>query len=564
MKKSNSLNLQKNSFAFLPLGGANEIGMNLNMYHHEGKWIIIDCGVGFADEEIPGVTLLTPKIDFIIQNKDKICGLVITHIHEDHIGAIAYLWNYIKCPVYCTPLARSFLEFKLKDRGYNPDRDVKITELTSSNRIFHVGPFQLEALGITHSVPEMLGLKIETPFGPIFHTGDWKFDDKPVVGQATNYKTLKEFGKNGIYAIVCDSTNVFNAGSSGSEGDLEKNLINIVKKQENRVVITTFASNLARLHTIAAVAAKTKRKLVVAGFSLWRIISIARKNGYLLDDIHDFYEAEDANSLDRKDVIILCTGCQGEPTSALSKMAVGEHKVRIQSGDTVIFSSKIIPGNDKKIFGIFNKLTDKDINIITERAHHVHVSGHPNRDELKKMYSLLNPRFSIPVHGEQYHIAEHAELARSFGVEEAYRVKNGDVLEFFSDGIKKVGTVTHGRMCIDGTILRDSTSLVIEQRRKISDSGAVFVNVILSSNENFVFAPVFEMPGFLDQNEDLDLYKQLETLARAEIADIIENYNQSVKSKEAEVKYKIENRLSKIFMKYTGKSPLIKAFVKII
>jgi ribonuclease J len=561
--KNFSIKQHRDDFLFLPLGGSNEIGMNFNLYHKDGKWLIIDCGIGFADEDIPGIDITTPKIDFIFKHKPDICGLIITHIHEDHIGGVGYLWEFLRCPIYVSRIGREFLLHKLRERGINPE-DVKIHEFEeSANKEINIGPFTVEMIGITHSVPEMAAVKIRTPFGHIFHTGDWKLDKNPVVGAESNLRRIKEIGAEGVYAMVCDSTNVFSEGWSGSEGDLNKSLTKIIKEQKGRVLITTFASNIARLETIASVAKKLGRHVVISGFSLARIVDISKRCGYLQE--YDFLDAREARGFNKDKLLILCTGCQGEHNAALTKIASGNHNyIELEEDDTVIFSSKIIPGNDKRIYSVFNKLILKNINIITERGNEVHVSGHPNRDELRKMYSLVKPRFSVPTHGEQYHIFEHASFAKELGVEESYRIKNGDVMAFRKNGIEKVGVVSHGKMCVDGLLLRDSESVVLKDRVLLANGGAIFVNIVVNSAGNLVFAPEIETPGFLDEFEDKEIHKDFEIMVRKDIKAILEGFERKEKGVDADVKYKISRAVGSIAHKLTTKEPLIKVQFKII
>jgi ribonuclease J len=561
--KNFSIKQHRDDFLFLPLGGSNEIGMNFNLYHKDGKWLIIDCGIGFADEDIPGIDITTPKIDFIFKHKPDICGLIITHIHEDHIGGVGYLWEFLRCPIYVTKIGKEFLIHKLRERGVNPE-DVKIHEFEeNANKEINIGPFTVEMVGITHSVPEMTAVKIRTPHGHIFHTGDWKLDKNPVVGAESNLKRIKEIGNEGVYAMVCDSTNVFSEGWSGSEGDLNKSLTKIIKEQKGRVLITTFASNIARLETIASVAKKLGRHVVISGFSLARITDIAKRCGYLKD--YDFLDAREARGFNKDKLLILCTGCQGEHNASLTKIASGKHNyIELEEDDTVIFSSKIIPGNDKRIYSVFNKLILKNVNIITERGYEVHVSGHPNRDELRKMYSLVKPRFAVPTHGEQYHIFEHASFAKELGVEDSYRIKNGDVMAFRKNGIEKVGVVAHGKMCVDGLLLRDSESAVLKERVALSNGGAVFVNVVINSSGNLVFSPTIETPGFLDEFEDKEIYKDFETMVRKDIKAILEGFERKDKSTEADAKYKITKSIGSVAHKLTTKEPVIKVQFKVI
>lgn len=558
--KSFNIKNFKEDFLFLPLGGSNEIGMNFNFYHKDGKWLIIDCGIGFADEELPGIDIITPKIDFLTKYRPEICGIIITHIHEDHIGGIGYLWDFIRCPIYVSRIGKEFLLHKLRERGIKME-DVKIHEFEENmNKNVQIGPFTVEMIGLTHSVPEMAAVKIQTPYGHVFHTGDWKLDKQPVVGNTSNLKRIKEIGAEGVYTMVCDSTNVFSEGWSGSEGDLQKSLYKIVKDQPGRIVITTFASNIARLETIAAVAKKAGRHVVIVGFSLSRIIPIAHKCGYL--EGYEFYEQRDAKGFNKDKILILCTGCQGEHNAALTRIANGVHPyIELEENDTVIFSSKIIPGNDKKIYSVFNKLILKNVNIITERGNEVHVSGHPNRDELKKMYSLVRPRFAVPVHGEQYHIYEHARFAKEHGgVENSYRVKNGDIMAFRKNGIEKIGVAPHGKMCVDGLLLRDSDSIVLKEREILLNSGFVYVSIILNAEWNFVSYPIVDTPGFLNEVEDREIYQEFIESINSLISRIILRF----KGQSSDTINAIKKEIIDIARKITSKEPYIRINFQII
>jgi ribonuclease J len=561
--KNFSIKQHREDFLFLPLGGSNEIGMNFNLYHKDGKWLVIDCGIGFADENIPGIDITTPKIDFLVKHKPDICGLIITHIHEDHIGGVGYLWEFLRCPIYVSKIGKEFVSHKLRERGINPE-ELKIYEFEeNANKEINIGPFSVEMIGITHSVPEMSAVKIRTPFGHVFHTGDWKLDKNPVVGPESNLKRIKEIGNEGVYAMVCDSTNIFSEGWSGSEGDLQKSLTKLIKDQKGRVLITTFASNIARLETIASVAKKLGRNIVISGFSLSRIVDISKRCGYLQE--YDFLDAREARGFNKDKLLILCTGCQGETNASLTKIANGTHNyIELEEDDTVIFSSKIIPGNDKRIYSVFNKLILKNVNIITERGNEVHVSGHPNREELKKMYSLVKPRFAVPTHGEQYHIFEHANFAKELGVEQSYRIKNGDVMAFRKEGIVKVGAVENGKMCVDGLLLRDSESAVLKERVILANSGIVIATIIINSAGNLVFAPTFETPGFLEEDEDKEIFNEFLTLARKDIKAILEGFEKKDKATEADARHKITKAISSIALKLQGKEPFVSVHFRII
>lgn len=484
---------------FVPLGGADEIGMNLNLYQYKGKWLIIDLGIGFADASYPGVDILVPNIKFLEQHKEDIVGLVLTHAHEDHIGAVQYLWQEIQCPIYTTAFTAAVLKAKLREM-WGKD-NIPITEIKPDTH-FKVGPFEIEPIGLAHSVPEMHAMVISTDSGKIFHTGDWKLDHDPIIGAPGDEAKLSKLGKEGVLAIVCDSTNIFNEGYSGSEGDLMKSLVDIIaglKKQ--LVVVTTFASNIARLHSIASAAQKSGRKVALIGRSLHRIYDAAKSTGYL-EDLDPFIKEYEIKKYKRSEVLIICTGCQGEEMAAATKFATDTHRdVRMQKGDVIIFSSKIIPGNEKKIFALFNKFVKKGIEIMTERDHFVHVSGHPSRDEVKKIYELLKPRISIPVHGEPAHIHEHAKFARTFGVQ-AVEPHNGVVIRIGEEGAEKIGQVPSGYLAIDGYFILESDSIILSARRKMQ-KGIVSVTLITNQDDVFLKASL-DCAGCMDHKEDQD------------------------------------------------------------
>jgi ribonuclease J len=546
-----------NEICFLPLGGANEIGMNLNLYYYKGEWLMIDCGVGFADDTVyPGITLLLPKIDFLIKNNIKITAMIITHIHEDHIGGVVHLWNKLNCPVWATPIASSFLIEKFSDAPYKERPKINVV---ADSFPFDIGPFKLEFLGLTHSVPEMKAVILHTHLGPIVHTGDWKFDDKPVVGDTSDYKRLKELGKSGVYAVVCDSTNVFSEGWSGSEGELEDSIYKVIKNHKERVLISTFASNIARLQTISNLAKRTGRKLIVAGRSIVRMVDVARKNGYLFDTV-DFYDQREAISTPRDKTLILCTGCQGEENAALTKIANREHAhVNLDTGDLVVFSSKIIPGNEKSIHHTFNQLANMDVDIVTEKMAKVHVSGHPYRGELKKMYAFLKPKIAIPVHGESAHLREHCKFAmEECGVEQGVRVKNGAFIVFQPEKAFRLGDVESGYLAIDGKLYRDGDSPIFTERRSMGNCGQVTYLVAINAQGRLVFQPELYTEGFLNKHTDKQLLKDMTTKIYNETVNILNN-SSATKDKIAEI-------LTKTIIKYcidlTDKRPFVNVIFK--
>lgn len=467
--------------AFVALGGAGEIGMNLNLYGYgrppEGhQWLMVDLGVTFGDGSIPGVDVITPDPAFIVQRRDRLLGLVLTHAHEDHLGAVPYLWQRLGCPIWATPFTVSILTRKLREAGL--DGQVPIHTVPLGGRVT-IGPFDIELVTVTHSIPEPNALAIRTPLGTIVHTGDWKFDPTPVVGPPSDEEALRKLGDEGVLAIVCDSTNVFTPGVSGSEADLEKTLTDLIGESEGRVAVACFASNVARLETIAKAAAAVGRDVVLAGRSLRRMDEAARENGYLAGT-RAFLDEDAAGWLPRERTVIICTGSQGEPRAALSRIAAGDHpRVELEDGDTVIFSSRVIPGNEIAIGKLQNDLVRRGIEIITWRDHHVHVSGHPARDELMKMYQLVRPRIAVPVHGELRHMLEHADLAEDCQVRQTVVAENGGMIRLAPGRAEIIGQVPVGRLAVDGNRIVPIDGALVRDRNRAIYHGSAVVTVVL-------------------------------------------------------------------------------------
>ena len=494
---------------FVPLGGVGQIGMNVNLYHFKGKWIIIDFGAGFADDNMPGIDMIVADISFIRKNRKNLLGIVLTHAHEDHIGGIQYLWSDLQCPIYATKFTATLLQAKLNEYQLK----APITEIDITTEL-KLGPFNLEFINLTHSIPEMNAIALHTEKGVIVHTGDWKLDDNPVIGPVSNTQRLKELGDKGVLALVCDSTNIFTKNKSGSEGDLEESLFNIIKTCNQKVAISLFASNIARINTIAQIAAKLDRKIAILGKSLIRMINAAQDSGYL-QDISEFIDINQANKLPRNQVLLLCTGCQGESLAATAKLANNSHSLtKLEHGDTIIFSSKIIPGNEKRIYNVFNKFVNMGINVITEFMEHVHVSGHPSRNEVRTMYSLVRPKLSIPVHGEYIHMHEHAKIAQQCNVEKAIIVHPGDVIDI-TEG-KKVNSVKSGYFGVDGNFLHHPQGNVICMRKRMRDSGIIIVTLILNRRKELLKEPRIFAPGVLDYSDSQPIIKKITTKISSE------------------------------------------------
>ena len=537
---------------FVPLGGSNEVGMNLNLYHYQGKWLMVDCGIGFAGEYLPGVEVMVPDISFIAERKADLLGLVITHAHEDHLGAVPYLWRELDCPIYATPFTAAFLKNKINDMG--PGKKPVITEIDVGGRA-QLGPFAIELVELTHSIPEMQAVAITTPKGVVMHTGDWKFDETPLIGPASNYEMLKKYGDGKVLAMVCDSTNVFVEGESGSEGEVRKHLTEAILECKNRVVVTTFASNLARVATIIEAAQTAGRHVCLAGRSLLRVVEAAKEVGYLKSDV-EFVSDREVMNLPKGDVLILCTGCQGESRAALTRIARGDHpSIRLNPGDTVIFSSRKIPGNEQRINWINNKLIEKKIEVITEKDYFIHVSGHPAREEMKRMYAMVRPKIAVPTHGETRHLHEHAKLAKSLGVPETVEAFNGCIVWLEPGEASVIGTVQSGYIGIDGTSLIPTDGEVIRTRRKLRDDGAVFVTLVLGKNGGLMHPVILSAPGLLDLKEDDELLEECETY----ISDSVEKLKP--RTGDEQVKEAARMAVRKFFKREIDKKPVIEVQV---
>ncbi len=533
---------------FVPLGGSNEIGMNLNLYTYKGKWIMLDCGIGFAGEYLPGVEIVVPDVSFVAEIKKDLLGLILTHAHEDHLGAVPYIWNEFECPIYATPFTGAFLKHKLGEMG--PGKKPKITTIQPGGAV-ELGPFALELVDLTHSIPEMQAVAITTDKGVIMHTGDWKFDAEPLVGPVSNYDALKKFGDGKVLAMVCDSTNVFEEGESGSEGDVRKNLVKLIAECPERVVVTTFASNLARVLTIVHAAHEAGRVVGLAGRSLWRIVETAKECGYIPEGMEFIAETE-IMDVARRDIVIICTGGQGEPRAALPRIAKGEHpNVKLAPGDIVIFSSRKIPGNETKINFMLNKLVERKIEIITERKYHIHVSGHPARAELKRMYELVRPQIAVPTHGERRHIHEHAKLAKSLGVKETVEAYNGAVVWLESGEASVIGTVDSGYVAIDGTTLIPTDGEIMRARRRLRDDGIVIISFAIDKKNALASKISFSAPGVLDAKEDMELAESW----MAEVETVLEHAKP--KSTDDQLKEVVRGSLRKLIKNDLGKKPFV-------
>ena len=474
-----------NELIFCPLGGSGEIGMNMNLYGYGEKnnhqWIIIDIGVGFVDDSVPGIDLMVPDPDFILQRKDDLLGILLTHAHEDHIGAIALLWPSLECPIYATPFTATLIKEKFREKKINIGSHLKIIELNGNVKI---GPFDINYVTLTHSILEPNALQIKTPHGTLLHTGDWKCDTDPLIGKQMDEIKLKEIGKQGVLAMICDSTNIFTEGRSGSEKDVRESMLTVFENIKKKIIVTTFASNVARMETVFKCAEKVGRHLSLVGRSMHRIYNTARECGYL-QNIKPPLDPRDAKKIPRDKIVYLCTGSQGEPLGAMNRIVNQEHPdVYLDEGDTVIFSSRIIPGNEKKLFKIHNQLVKNNINVISEENAFIHVSGHPGRDEMRDMYEWIKPKISIPVHGEHRHMKEHYDFATSLGVPQPMLIENGDMIRIAPGEPKIIDKVHNGKLYVDGNRVIDDQSRFLKDRKNIAHNGLMDVTLIISKKGN--------------------------------------------------------------------------------
>ncbi len=489
---------KKTNFWFLPLGGAGEIGMNLNLFGHNKEWIIVDCGITFGDRL--GIDIIMPDPSAILDHAENIKALVLTHAHEDHIGAVPYLWPYLKCPVYATPFTAQILRQKLEEKSWG--KQVKIIEVPLSGRV-QIGSFDVEYITLTHSIPEPNALAIRTEHGCVLHTGDWKIDPQPLLGEATNKNRLKEIGKEGVLSLICDSTNVFDKGSTGSEGEVRDELEKVIAQIPNgRIAVCCFSSNVARVESIAYSAKKNGRKVALLGRSLEKMIRAATLSGYL-KGLPGFIPADQAMDMPRDKVLFICTGSQGEGRSALTRIAQRDHHiVSLDKDDTVIFSSRVIPGNERAIANMQNHLVHQGVRIITAHEEDVHVSGHPAQEDLKAMYSWVKPKSLIPVHGEARHMQAQAELGLANGIEQALVPSNGTLIELAGSKPEIIERVNSGRWGIDGKCLVSMQSPILKERQKISIQGVIFVSIPVDDICQIQGTPTISAHGLVEDGEE--------------------------------------------------------------
>ena len=508
----------EDAFDVIPLGGAGGFGMNLTLYGHAGKWLMVDLGMGFADDWTPGVDILVPNPIFIEERRSDLVALVLTHAHEDHLGAVAHLWPRLRCPVYATPFTATVLRSKLIEHGLQNEVPIHEVPLAGS---FSIGPFDLRFIDVTHSIPEPNVLTITTAAGTIVHTGDWKLDPGPVVGRLTDVAGLKSVGDAGVMAIVGDSTNSLTPGRSGSEADLQKSLIELFAHYTNRIAVACFSSNIARLESIAKAATLNGRQVAVVGRSLWRMIEAARATGYL-KDVPEFLSGREASSMPRGKVVYVCTGSQGEPRSALFRIAHSDHpEVSLDQGDTVIFSARPIPGNEVSISAVQNRLLKRGVGLVTAKDAFVHVSGHPARDELIEMYQWIRPDVAIAVHGEFRHQAEHARIAAECQVKHTVVPQNGTVIRLRrGEAPEIVGEVESGVLAVDGKRLLPLDSGVMRGRRRMIEEGTAVVSVVMDRKGRMMAPPQVSAVGLLSTTDDKNALSMVASRVEADLEEL--------------------------------------------
>jgi ribonuclease J len=532
---------------FLALGGAGEIGMNLNLYGHAGKWLMVDLGIAFGDDSMPGVEVIMPDPAFIEERRENLVGIVLTHAHEDHLGAVPDLWPRLKAPVYATPFAASVLRRKLIEAGLIDA--VPIKEIPLGGK-FRIAPFDLELITMTHSILEPNALAIRTRFGTVFHTGDWKIDPEPLLGELTDEARLKTIGEEGALAMVCDSTNVFVEGEAGSEATVRANLEKLVKPRKSRVAVTCFASNLARVESIAKAAVAAGRHPVLAGRALQRMVEAAQECGYLLD-FPPCVDERQAGYLPRDKALFICTGSQGEARATMAKLANNDHRdLVLEQGDTAIFSSRVIPGNERSVGRLQNALMARGVEVITDREADIHVSGHPARDELVRVYQWVRPRIALPVHGEVRHMVEHAALARGCQVPETVVAPNGTLVRLAPGPAEIVDHVHAGRLARDGDIVVPLGGVALQERRKLLWNGAASATLVIDKQGRAKADPVVSLRGIEDPDG------RLAEAVKAGLKEAMADLSAAERRDDGQIEQAARQAVRRVVRAHLGKKPL--------
>ena len=550
---------KKEELIFLPLGGVGEIGMNFALYGYgagkDKRWIIVDVGVTFPGDDFPGADLVLPDIKYIIDRVDKLDGIIITHAHEDHYGALMSLWPMLRAPVYCTPFTAGMLEAKIE--GERNASKIPVT-VFKAGEPFKVGPFEIEGVHVTHSIPEPVSLMIRSPLGNVIHTGDWKLDHEPTLGQKTDEAHFTRLGDDGVLALICDSTNAMREGVSPSEEEVSESLAKIITESTGRVLVTTFSSNVGRIRSIAMAAEAAGRRVMILGRSLLRVCEVSRDLGYL-DGIAPFLSEDEFQSVQRDNLVVICTGSQGEERAALGKMSRDDHRnASLAPGDKVIFSSRSIPGNERGIINIQNALIDMGVEIVLDGENLVHVSGHPRRNELKQMYQWTRPTIGVPVHGEAAHLVAHAALMGDCGIKDVAPIRNGDMLRLAPGAAEVIDHVPSGRVYKDGRIIGDEDATGIKRRRVLSWVGHVVMSLVINKNGDLLADPDIVCEGLPRMADAHDSFEDV--LYDAGVA-AFENIPPKKRKDDGRIEQAVERALRSEVREIWGKKPLVNVFI---
>ena len=549
----------KQELIFLPLGGVGEIGMNFALYGYgsekDRRFMIVDVGVTFPRDDLPGADLVLPDIQYIVDRVDQLDGIVITHAHEDHYGALMALWPMLRVPVYCTAFAAGMLEAKIQSDSQAKKIPVTVIEAGTA---FNVGPFEVEAVHVTHSIPEPVSLMIRSPLGNLVHTGDWKLDHEPTLGQKTDEAHFRRLGDEGVLALICDSTNAMREGDSPSEEDVSESLAKIIDDSPGRVLVTTFSSNVGRIRSIAMAAEKAKRRVMVLGRSMLRVCEVSRELGYL-DGIQPFLSEDEFQSVPRKNLVVICTGSQGESRAALGRMSRDDHRnASLAPGDKVIFSSRSIPGNEREIITIQNALVDLGVDVIVDGETLVHVSGHPRRNELKRMYEWTRPTIGVPVHGEAQHLSAHAGLMGDCGIEDVAPIRNGDMLRLAPGPAEVIAQIDSGRVYKDGKIIGSEDETGIKRRRILSWVGHIVMSLVIDKDGYLLADPNIVCEGLPRMADEHDAFEDV--LYDAGVS-AFENIPRKKRRDLGRIEQAVERALRSEARETWGKKPIISVFV---
>ena len=550
---------KQDELIFLPLGGVGEIGMNFALYGFGPKdnrrFIIVDVGVTFPGDDLPGADLVLPDISYITERLDQLDGIVITHAHEDHYGALLALWPLLRVPVYCTPFTAGMLEAKLQGEPGAPKIPVTVFK---ADKAFKLGPFEIEGIHVTHSIPEPVSLMIRSPLGNVIHTGDWKLDHEPTLGQKTDEDHFRRLGDEGVLALICDSTNAMREGVSPSEEEVSESLSKIIGDSEGRVLVTTFSSNVGRIRSIAMAAEKVGRRVMILGRSLLRVCEVSRELGYL-EGIAPFLSEDEFQSVPRRELVVICTGSQGEPRAALGKMSRDDHRnASLSPGDKVIFSSRSIPGNEREIINIQNALIDQGVEIVLDGDVLVHVSGHPRRSELKQMYEWTRPTIGVPVHGEAAHLVAQAKLMADSGIEDVAPIRNGDMLRLAPGPAEVLDQVKHGRIYKDGRQIGDEDAMGIKRRRVLSWVGHVVMSLVIDRKGDLLADPDIACEGLPRMADEQDRFEDV--LYDAGVS-AFENIPPKKRKDDGRIQQAVERAIRAEVRDLWGKKPLVTVFV---